>query len=333
MPSNIRTVGVIGTGVIGSSWTGLFLANGLQVLVSDPAPSAEEALATHLKQIWPTLEQLGLAKGASLDNYRFVGPTLDRYYGEVDFIQEVNRLNAMSRLLCSPKCRMRLNAWTSRRNSSERLTQALVQRLSLRHRHLAFLAPNLWPIAKKTQVRSSQSECCLIDLYDINYSENSGLEPPSNLTGIHLIRHLLISEPICLGRVLIGHPFNPPHLMPLVEVVPHPGTEESAVSVALDFYKAVGKRPILVKRETPGFAANRLQAALNYEAYSLVANGILSASDVGKWQLNGYEEVWVNKNCRRCGDHEYRATLGLLRSFHDERLGWWWRLGWLQAYF
>jgi 3-hydroxyacyl-CoA dehydrogenase len=104
------------------------------------------------------------------------------------------------------------------------------------------------------------------------------------------MRHLLISDIKYLGRVLIGHPFNPPHLMPLVEVVPHPGTDKNAVTEALNFYKSVGKRPILVKREAPGFAANRLQAALNYEAYSLVANGILSASDVGEWQLDSFDE-------------------------------------------
>jgi hypothetical protein len=127
MPPTIRTVGVIGTGVIGSSWTGLFLAHGLQVLVSDPAPGAEEALATHLQQIWPTLEELGLAKGASRDNYRFVGPTLDRYYGEVDFIQEVSLAGAMFRPHCLSKWRMHPSALTSRRSLLERLTPALVQ--------------------------------------------------------------------------------------------------------------------------------------------------------------------------------------------------------------
>ncbi|KAM3548477.1 hypothetical protein ARSEF4850_009390 [Beauveria asiatica] len=56
----IRTVGVIGTGVIGASWTGLFLAHGLRVLVSDPAPNAASKLRTHLEGIWPTLGDVGL---------------------------------------------------------------------------------------------------------------------------------------------------------------------------------------------------------------------------------------------------------------------------------
>ena len=82
-------------------------------------------------------------------------------------------------------------------------------------------------------------------------------------------------------RVLIGHPFNPPHLMPLVEIVPSPMTSAEHIDGAISFYKSLGKRPVLVKKEVPGFAANRLQAGLCSEAYSLVRNGVLSAEDVG----------------------------------------------------
>lgn len=81
--------------------------------------------------------------------------------------------------------------------------------------------------------------------------------------------------------LLFSHPFNPPHLMPLVEVVPHPETNSAIIQQALQFYESIGKKPVLVKQETPGFAANRLQAALCNEAYSLVNRGILSAEDLG----------------------------------------------------
>jgi 3-hydroxyacyl-CoA dehydrogenase len=84
-------------------------------------------------------------------------------------------------------------------------------------------------------------------------------------------------------RVLIGHPFNPPHLMPLVEVVPHKGTSHSTIQGALAFYKSVGRKPVHIKQEVPGFAANRLQAALCNEAYSLVSRGVLSAEDLGEF--------------------------------------------------
>jgi len=83
-------------------------------------------------------------------------------------------------------------------------------------------------------------------------------------------------------RVLIGHPFNPPHLMPLVEVVPHPGTSKAAIATALQFYNILGRKAIHIKDETPGFVANRLQAALCNEAYSLVSRGIVSAQELGK---------------------------------------------------
>lgn len=85
------------------------------------------------------------------------------------------------------------------------------------------------------------------------------------------------------GRVLIGHPFSPPALMPLVEVVPHPGGDEAATQRAMDFYRSLGKHPVLLRQETPGFAANRLQAAICKEAYSLVDRGVLSAEDLGEF--------------------------------------------------
>lgn len=69
--------------------------------------------------------------------------------------------------------------------------------------------------------------------------------------------------------------------MPLVEVVPHPRTSKVATDTALQFYKAMGKSPIHIRQETPGFAANRLQAAIMNESYSLISRGILSAADLG----------------------------------------------------
>lgn len=61
--SAIKTIGIVGTGVIGSSWTGLFLSKGYRVLVADPGPGAEGKLDSYLKRIWPTLRSLGLGDG------------------------------------------------------------------------------------------------------------------------------------------------------------------------------------------------------------------------------------------------------------------------------
>jgi 3-hydroxyacyl-CoA dehydrogenase len=81
-------------------------------------------------------------------------------------------------------------------------------------------------------------------------------------------------------RVLVGHPFNPPHLIPLVEVVGGQATSESAITIAMAFYTAVGKRPIHLKKEVKGHVANRLQAALWREAFSLVHEGVATVADI-----------------------------------------------------
>ncbi|MHC1557376.1 3-hydroxyacyl-CoA dehydrogenase NAD-binding domain-containing protein [Actinomycetospora sp. C-140] len=81
-------------------------------------------------------------------------------------------------------------------------------------------------------------------------------------------------------RVLVGHPFNPPHLVPLVEVVPGEATSEAAVDAAMAFYAGVGRRPLRLRAELPGHLANRLQAALWREAYSLVERGVATVADV-----------------------------------------------------
>jgi 3-hydroxyacyl-CoA dehydrogenase len=80
-------------------------------------------------------------------------------------------------------------------------------------------------------------------------------------------------------RCVIGHPFNPPHLIPLVEVVGGDKTSPQAVAAAMEFYRALGKHPIHIKKEVRGHVANRLQAALWREAIHLVAEGVVSVAD------------------------------------------------------
>jgi 3-hydroxyacyl-CoA dehydrogenase len=81
-------------------------------------------------------------------------------------------------------------------------------------------------------------------------------------------------------RCVIGHPFNPPHLVPLVEVVGGATASRATIDAAMAFYRAVGKHPIEIRKEVPGHLANRLQAALWREAVSLVADGVASVADV-----------------------------------------------------
>ncbi|MBV8688056.1 MAG: 3-hydroxyacyl-CoA dehydrogenase [Alphaproteobacteria bacterium] len=81
-------------------------------------------------------------------------------------------------------------------------------------------------------------------------------------------------------RCIIGHPFNPPHLMPLVELVGGKLTSSEAIDRADIFYTAIGKKTVRINKELPGHVANRLQSALAREVYYLVATDVLSATDV-----------------------------------------------------
>jgi 3-hydroxyacyl-CoA dehydrogenase len=82
------------------------------------------------------------------------------------------------------------------------------------------------------------------------------------------------------SRFAVGHPFNPPHLIPLVEVVAGRDTAAETVDWCMEFYRYIGKKPIRIRKEAPGHLANRLQAALFREAVSAVANGLASVEDV-----------------------------------------------------
>ena len=81
-------------------------------------------------------------------------------------------------------------------------------------------------------------------------------------------------------RCVIGHPFNPPHLVPLVEIVGGAKTSEDTIERVAAFYTGLGKRTVRLKKEVPGHVANRLQAALAREVYHLVADGVVSVADV-----------------------------------------------------
>jgi len=103
-------------------------------------------------------------------------------------------------------------------------------------------------------------------------------------------------------RVLVGHPFNPPHLIPLVEVVGGKATSDAAIATAMEFYGAVGKHPIHLKKEVKGHVANRLQAALWREAFALVRDGVASVADIDAAVAHGPGLRW--------------ALLGLFLNLH-----------------
>jgi 3-hydroxyacyl-CoA dehydrogenase len=102
-------------------------------------------------------------------------------------------------------------------------------------------------------------------------------------------------------RVVVGHPFNPPHIVPLVEVVGGARTSPEAIKRAMDFYTSIGKKAIHVRKELPGHVANRLQAALYREMLYLIEQGVSSVEETDaavcygpglRWGVMGQSLQW-----------------------------------------
>lgn len=212
---SIRRVAIVGAGTIGASWAALFLAHGLEVVVSDPASDAEAQTRARVAAAWPVLKELGrVAEGASSDALRFE-PDLAAALADVDFVQE---------------------------NAPEREDF----KIDLFARMDAILPPHV-----------------------IVASSSSGL-----------IMSRLQSRCQHPERFVIGHPFNPPHLIPLVEVVGGDKTSADTIDRSIAFYQAMGKYPIRLNKEVPGHIANRLQAAVWREAIHLAAENVASVADI-----------------------------------------------------
>ncbi|TCL05798.1 3-hydroxyacyl-CoA dehydrogenase [Sodalis ligni] len=132
-------------------------------------------------------------------------------------------------------------------------------------------------------------------------------------------------------RCLVVHPINPPHLIPLVELVPAPWTDAGVVNEAAKLMQSLGQSPIRLNREINGFVVNRLQSALLGEAFRLVEDGLCSAADVDKAVSDGLGLRWffmgpfetidlnaqngVAEYCRNLGPMYY----GLAREQADPR--------------
>jgi ketoreductase RED1 len=103
-------------------------------------------------------------------------------------------------------------------------------------------------------------------------------------------------------RLLVGHPFNPPHVLPLVEVVPGEHTSAAAVERAVEFYRGLGKVPVVLHKEVPGFVANRLQSAVFKESVHLVLEGVVSPEELDTIVVESIGARW--------------ATAGPFQSMH-----------------
>ena len=91
---------------------------------------------------------------------------------------------------------------------------------------------------------------------------------------------LMASDMEFPGRAIVGHPFNPPHLIPIVEVVPGVMTTRDTTAALTDLLRSAGKQPIFIEKEVPGFVVNRIQLAMLREAWAILDSGIASAEDI-----------------------------------------------------
>ena len=209
-----RTVGLVGTGVIGAGWAVRVLARGHHVVAWDPAPGAEERLRAAVERAWPAATRLGLFPGADAGRLRWaVSP--EEAAADADWVQE-----------SAPE--------------NETVKRPLLQRLD------AAASP-------RTVIASS----------------SSGLLPSRMAEGL--------AHP---ERLLIGHPFNPVYLLPLVEVVPGGATSEEAVAVAVAHYDDLVMHPLVVRNEVEGYLSDRLQEALWRENLHLVNDGVATTAEL-----------------------------------------------------
>jgi carnitine 3-dehydrogenase len=231
----IRRVAVIGTGVIGASWAAQYLARGLDIVATDPAPDAEANLRKYVDEAWEQLEEIGLSAGASRDRLTFT-KDMGQALAQADFVQE---------------------------NGPER--------------------PDF-----KMKLFADMDEATPVD--SIIASSSSGITPS-----------VMQSDCKHPERVIVGHPFNPPHIIPLVEVVGGTKTSPEAIQQAMRFYSSIGKKAIHLHKELPGHVANRLQAALYREILYLIEQGVLSVEDTDtavsygpglRWGVMGQSLQW-----------------------------------------
>jgi carnitine 3-dehydrogenase len=211
--TQIRKVAVVGTGLIGSNWAAQYLAAGLDVIATDPAPNAEANLRKAVDEAWELLSVTGLASGASRDRLAFTAD-LKEAVSKADFVQE----SVPERLMLKSKAFTEMDG-----------------------------------AAPPDTILASSASGITMDMIQ------SGCKHPE--------------------RCVIGHPFNPPHVIPLVEVVGGTKTSEATIERAMAFYASIGKKPIRLRKALPGHVGNRLQAALYREVLYLIQQGVLSVED------------------------------------------------------
>ncbi|MHC8949447.1 3-hydroxyacyl-CoA dehydrogenase family protein [Sphingobacterium hungaricum] len=212
---NVKTITIIGAGVIGKSWTTFYLSKKFNVVVNDPFPEAEEKTLDYIKANYASLIDPEIPLEEALSNFKFTTDLKEALDG-TDFVHE---------------------------NGPERLDF-------------------------KQELYKDIDDILPADV--VVASSTSGI-PMSN------IQEALTVNP---QRFVIAHPFNPPHIMPLVEVVRGNKTDEKYLDQTQAFFDKLGKKTVRLKKELPGHVANRIAAALYKEVLWLIQEDVMSVEDV-----------------------------------------------------
>lgn len=214
MSERVRTIAVVGAGVIGAGWAARALAQGLDVVAWDIAPGWESNLRSAVDNAWPALERLGLHPDADLGRLR-CADSLEGACRDAGFVQE-----------------------------------SAPERIDVKRGLLARI-----------------DDAAHADV--VIASSTSGLLPSELQADC---RHP--------ARILVGHPFNPVYLLPLVEVLGGRRTAAENVDRAMDFYTGLGMHPLKVRNEIDGFLSDRLQEALWREALHLVNDDVATTEEL-----------------------------------------------------
>ena len=226
-PENVSRITCIGAGPIGGGWAAHYLAQGYTVTSYLHQPSEYDALMRLLETAWISLEQIGLAEGASMDNFHWT-TDLGEATRNCEFIQE-----------------------------------SIPEVLELKQ--------ELYQVLGDT-----------VDARVVIASSTSGL----SMTDIQ-------ARCATPKRTVVAHPFNPPYLLPLVEMIGGEKTSRETVEWTEKFYRVAGKAPLVMQKEVPGFIATRLQEAIWREALHMVANGEATVEQIDQAVVNGPGPRWA----------------------------------------
>jgi carnitine 3-dehydrogenase len=238
-PKAIKTIGILGTGTIGSSWATFYAGKGFQLKMYDVDKSTQKTGFIKARENLGALARYGLLEDSKIDaalSNISSSDTFEEFCEGLDYVQE-----------------------------------SVAENYEVKNRVFRDLDSHTAP---DTILASSSSGLLMSEI-----QKNA-------------------SRP---NRCLIAHPFNPPHLIPLVELVPGRQTDPELIEEVRLFFEKLGKTPVVLKKEAPGHIANRLAAALWREAIDIVMRGISTVEDVDKalhagpgirWALMGQHLIY-----------------------------------------